>query len=116
MYEIVSNALSGVGGIAIGLLTPYVRWHVEKRRAQFRARVDLIAEWRGMVHELCRWMDEQRASSSGNARPMYFLERHQDFLSLRGHLSEGFIKQLENGHLIVARHLQDLRLASTRLG
>jgi hypothetical protein len=50
--EIVVNLISGAGGLAAGLLAPWARWAVEKRRRREDRRVVLITNWRNDIRQL----------------------------------------------------------------
>jgi hypothetical protein len=50
---IITAAIAGaIGALSTGVIAPWVRWRIEKRRKRLHARRDLIAQGRKLVSNM----------------------------------------------------------------
>ena len=92
MEQAVTGVLSFAAGVFTGVVTPWVKWLVERRRIRHAHRIELVAKWRAMVQRAVLTRDEDE--SGDRPRVIDILEREKDFYSLRHHLSPAAKHQL----------------------
>lgn len=68
MSEVIVAIASAVVGFASGLLTPWIKWQVEKRREQLAYRRELVKAWRAAIEqEKYQFADERSTLLSSAA-------------------------------------------------
>jgi len=85
MEKIVIGVASAVVGFLSGLLTPWIKWQIEKRRDKQQYRRELIQSWRNAIE---RHNDFNSAENSFGDTDAY--------ASLRPHMSEEVVKEFES--------------------
>lgn len=85
MSEVIVGIVSAAVGFASGLLTPWIKWQVEKRREQLAYRREAVKAWRTAIElEKYQFADERSTLLSSAA-----------YSGLRVHLSAEALKTVE---------------------
>jgi hypothetical protein len=84
MEKIIIGIVSAVVGFLSGLLTPWIKWQIEKRRDKQRHRRDLIRSWRDAI---------DRHDGFGGAKSTF--GDTDAYASLRPHMREEAVKKFE---------------------
>ena len=92
MEPVAGTIIGGLIGLVAGLLVPWVRWEVDRRRQEHQRRVELIQSCRDMVKSFAE-RDRPDTESAYSFRE--HLERHTDYYAIKPHLSAEFKKNLE---------------------
>ena len=79
IWNIIIPTISGLVGVLIGSLKPFVDWNIEKKREKLNAKRMMIANWRNKIE------DEFDASD---------FRETVEFSQMKNHLSEQLEKQL----------------------
>ena len=85
MDTVIGNVFSAIIGFVGGLLVPWVKWEIEKRRNRYEYRKDLIAAWKRDVEKTDFTSPE--GISSFCSSPVYS--------SLRSHMEKELITKIE---------------------
>ena len=88
-----------VGGLIASVVSPWVRWGIEKRSNKQAFRRDLVANWRTMIAHVATYLDN--AEEGQGVR--FFLERHPDYPSLKPHLSPNSLDAIASRQGIAMR-------------
>ena len=83
----ILTVLSGLiaGGIT-SCLSPFVKWGIEKRRARFERRSQLITNWRLLIGHAGEAWRVRMSGGVGGERPRAFLAHSHLFDAMRPHL------------------------------
>lgn len=85
MSEVIVGLVSATAGFISGLLVPWIKWQIEKRKEQLAYRRELIKSWRSAISsQVCDVGDEQN-TFLGSA----------EYSSLRVHLGSESLKKVE---------------------
>lgn len=88
----MEHVITGVMGFIAGLFAPWVKWGIEKRRERLRHRRDLVAKWRRMIQTVAGTPIDPALGVT------HLLERHEDYYSLRPHLSTKTLGEIHSPH------------------
>lgn len=92
MESVANTIIGGLIGLIAGLLIPWVRWEVDRRRQEHQRRVELIQSCRGMVR-IFSLRDQPQPESAYSFRE--YLEKQTEYYAIKPHLSAEFIRKLE---------------------
>ena len=90
MSELLVGLVSATAGFASGLLVPWVKWHIEKKREQFAHRRELVKGWRIAI--------EAEEHDVGDAGSNFLSSAH--YSSLRAHMEADAIAKIEAIHTV----------------
>jgi hypothetical protein len=86
MTEVAIGLGSAALGFVSGLLVPWIKWQVEKRKEQLAYRKDAIKSWRLAIESLEFEVADARSNFMSTAA----------YSSLRAHMSPDAIKKMES--------------------
>lgn len=85
MDEFVIGLISAVTGFLSGLLVPWVKWQIEKRRERHTHRRELIRAWRAAIETEKHDIGDERSSFLSSAL----------YSNLRANMRHNAIEQIE---------------------
>ncbi len=88
----MSGIIAGIVGYLSGLITPWVKWKIEKRRDRHHARKQLVMAWRTAIEAEEHDMLDSRSKFAESA----------SYSSLRVHLSQEVLKKVEDRYTFYA--------------
>jgi hypothetical protein len=92
MKEAIISLVSAVIGFISGLLVPWVKWEIEKRRRQYDYRKELIAKWKKNL-EAAEFHSPEGRKAFGSS---------SEYSSLRAHMTKDVIGRFEAPRTIYA--------------
>ena len=81
VIAIVAAVSALIGGVITSIVSPWVRYKLERNSAEIDRKRQTIADWREMIAELSNQVGEPQEAQ-------ILLQRHPIFQSLEPHLSE----------------------------
>lgn len=82
---IVGGAAGIITGGLSSIVAPWAVWGIEKRKSKRAYRIKLIDNWRKMLQEAASYNIGRE-----NTKLIAILERHEDYLSLSGHIANNY--------------------------
>jgi hypothetical protein len=80
------------GGVITAIVAPHIAWGIEKRKQKLDLRKKLVADWRRMINWVVFQYEHQPEGS--NASLVEVLEGHEDYFSLKPHLCNSVLNQI----------------------
>ena len=78
-YRIISALIGLASGFAGSLMTPLIKWDIEKRRMRRNARREKIDFWRKEIDQHDNFADCMRTRTFNDLRPMFTREQQQSW-------------------------------------
>lgn len=91
---LIAAASAIAGGVITAIVAPHIAWGIEKKKQKFELRRKLVADWRRMVNWVVFKYEHQPEGS--DASLVEVLESHEDYFSLKPHLSDSVLHQINN--------------------
>ena len=85
MSEVLVGLVSAAAGFVSGLLVPWIKWQIDKRREQLAYRRELVKSWRTAISSQEYDVGDGRSTFLGSA----------EYSSLRAHLDPEPLKKVE---------------------
>lgn len=109
----IAAASAVVGGVITAIVAPHIAWGIEKKKQRFELRKKLVADWRRMINRVVFQYEHQPEGS--DASLVEVLEGHEDYYSLKPHLSDSVLHTInslrdEVGHVRIVQSGQTKRI------
>lgn len=89
---LIAAASAVGGGVISAIVAPHIAWGIEKKKQRFELRKKLVADWRRMINWVVFHYEHQPEGS--DASLVEVLESHEDYFSLKPHLSDSVLHQI----------------------